>query len=46
MPMRIEFRIPEYGRDPLLKLLRNEVLQPLCLFMNFIPGILEDIMKE
>jgi hypothetical protein len=46
MPMRIEFRIPEYGRDPLLKLLRNEVLQPLCFFMNFIPGILEDIMKE
>ncbi len=44
--MRIEFRISEDCRDPLLKTLRNEMLKPLGFLMHLIPRVIEHIVQK
>ena len=46
MPVRIDLRIAEDRRDPIFKSFRDEVLQPFCLFMHFIPRVLQNVVKK
>ena len=46
MPMRVDFRIAENGGDPIFKTLGDEVFQPLRFLVDFIPGVLQNIVKE
>ena len=46
VPVRVDFRVAENGGDPIFKPLRDDVLQPLCLLVHFVPGILQDIVKK
>lgn len=44
--VRVDFRIAKDCRYPVLKTLGNEMLQPLCLFVDFVPGVLQNIMEK
>jgi hypothetical protein len=46
VPMRIDFGIAEDRRNPIFKSLRDEVLKPFCFLVHFVPGILQDVVKE
>jgi hypothetical protein len=42
----IGFRVPQFRGDPILKQLRDEVLEPFCLIVNLVPRVVEEIMEE
>ena len=44
--VRIDLRVAENGGNAVFKTLRNKVLQSLCFLMHFIPGILQNVVKE
>ena len=44
--MRIDLRIAQDRRHPILEPLGNEVFQTLSLFMHLIPRVFQDIMQE
>jgi len=44
--MGINFRITKNGGNPVFESFGDEVLQPLCLIVHFIPGVLQNIMQE
>jgi len=46
MPVGIHLGIAKNGGHAVLKPLRDEVLEPLRLVMNLIPGILQNIVKK
>jgi len=46
MAMRVASRMPQLPRNPLLKRLRDEVLQPLSFIMQFINGVIEDLKEK
>jgi hypothetical protein len=46
MAMRIDFRIAEDRRYPIFKSLRDEVFQPFCFLMHFVPGVLQHVVKK
>ena len=46
MSMRIGFGIAQFGRDTILQLFGNEMLQTLGFFVNFFPRVIENIVKE
>ena len=46
MAMRIEIRIAEPGRDPVLQTLRNVVFKPLRLVMHLVPREIQNVMQE
>ena len=46
MAMRIGFRIAQFGGDPILELLRNEMLQTLSFLVNLFPCVIEHIVEE
>ena len=46
MPVGIGLGIAEFGRDTILQLFRNEMLQTLGFFVDFFPCVIEDIVKE
>ena len=46
MAMRIDFRIAENRRDPIFKSLRDEVFQPFCFLVHFVPGVLQNVVKK
>ena len=46
MPVRICLGITEFGCDPILLPLRDEVLQPFCFVVDFVPRVIEEIMEE
>ena len=46
MPVRIDFRIAEDRRDPIFKSLRDEVFQPFCFLVHFVPGVLQNVVKK
>lgn len=46
MPMRIDLRIAEDCRDAIFKSFGDEVLQPFCLFMHLVPGVLQHVMQK
>ena len=44
--MRIGFRVAEFGRDTILQLFRNEMLQTLRFFVDLFPRVIEHVVKE
>lgn len=44
--MWVELRISEFISDAFLKTLRDEVLQAFGFIMNFIDGVIEDLVKK
>ena len=46
MPVRIEFRIAENRRDPIFKSLRDEVFEPFCFLVHFVPGVLQNVVQK
>src|SRR6266700_3071166 len=44
--MRIGFRVSQFRSDPVFELLRDEMLQPFGLIVNFVPRVVEEIMEE
>ena len=44
--MRIDARVAELGRHPVLQAFRDVVFKAFRLVMNFIPGKIQHIMKE
>jgi len=46
MPMRINRRISEFGGDPCLKTLGDEVFQALGLLMHFFERVVEHLIKK
>ena len=44
--MGIHLRIAKLRCDSVFQLFRNEMLQPLRLFVNFIPAVIEYIVQE
>ena len=46
MSVRVELRVVQFCGDSFLKSLRDEVLQPFRLVMDFIPGISKNLMQE
>jgi hypothetical protein len=45
-PMRVDLRVTQDRGDAIFKPLGNVVFQPLRLLVNFIPGVLQNIVKE
>lgn len=46
MSVRVDFRVAQDSGDAILKTLRDEVFQPLCLLVHLVPGVLQDIVKK
>ena len=46
MAVRIGFGIAQFGRDTILQLFGNEMLQTLGFFVNLFPRVIENIVKE
>ena len=46
MAVRIRLGIAQLGRHAIFEFLRNEVLQALGFFVNFVPGVVQDIVQE
>lgn len=46
MPVRVRVGISQLGGNPVFQPLGNEVLQPFGLFMNFVPRIVQKIVKK
>ncbi len=46
MPVWVELRVPEFISDPLLKTLRDEVLQALGFIVNFVDGVIQHLEKK
>ena len=46
MSVRICFGITQLGRNTILKLFGDEMLQSFRLFMDFVPGIIENVMQK
>lgn len=46
MPMRIDFRIAKDRRHPIFKSLRDEVFKPFCFLVNFVPRVLQNVVKK
>lgn len=46
MAMGIEFRIAQDRSNSIFEPLGDEVLQTLGFFVNFIPGILQNVVQE
>ena len=44
--MRVGIRITQFRRDPVFKLLRDEMFQSFGLVVNLVPRIVEEIMEE
>jgi hypothetical protein len=44
--MRIELGVAELGGDALFEALGDEVFEALCFLVNFVPGIVEDLVEE
>ena len=46
MSMRIDFRIAENRGNPIFKSLRDEVFQPFCFLVHFVPGVLQNVVQK
>ena len=46
MTMRIGIWISKLGRNSILKTFGDKMLQPFSLLMNFVPWIIEDVVKK
>ena len=46
MPVGVDFGIAEDCRNPILKPFRDEVFQPFCFLVHFVPGVLQNIVKK
>ena len=46
MPVRIDFRIAQNRGDSIFKSLRDEVFQPFCFLVHFVPGVLQNVVKK
>ena len=46
VPVRIDLRISQQSRHSILEALGNKMLQALCFFVNFVPGIFEDVVEK
>lgn len=46
MSVRVGFGIAQFGCDAVLKLFRDEMLQSLRLFVNLVPGVIQNIVQE
>ena len=44
--MRIGFRVAQFRGDAIFQPLRDEVFQTFRLVVNFVPGIIENIVQE
>ena len=46
MPVRVRFGVSQFGRDPVLQPLRDEMFQTLRFFVNLVPRIIENVVEE
>jgi len=46
MPVRVEFRISQFGGDSFLEPFGNEVLKPLSFIVNFLKRIIENLIEK
>ncbi len=44
--MRVGFRVSQFRGDPIFQFLRDKMFQPFRLIVNFVPGIVEEIMEK
>lgn len=44
--MRIDLRITQNRRDTIFKPLRDEVFEPVCFLVYFVPGVFENVVEK
>jgi hypothetical protein len=46
VPVGIRLRVAQLSGDPVFQSLRDEMLQPIRLVVNLVPGVIEEIVQE